>query len=159
MSSLMSSPHVNVRHGMVDRDGAFDKEASMSTREAQTAVQSAIEAATNQLIEAFRRQDAAGCASLYTAQGAMLPPKVDIAWGRPAIQAVWQGIFDAGLTAFRVDSLEVERAGDLAYEMGRYTLHAGDHAVADEGKYLLIWKREAGQWRIHRDIVNTSRPA
>ena len=131
----------------------------MSTREPQTEVQSAIEAATNQLIEAFGRQDAAGCASLYTTQGAMLPPNADIAWGRPAIQEVWQGIFDAGLTAFRVDSLEVESAGDLAYEMGRYTLYAGDNAVADEGKYLLIWKREAGQWRIHRDIVNSSRPA
>ena len=55
----------------------------------------------------------------------------------------------------------MESAGDLAYEMGRYTLYAGDNAVADEGKHLhlLIWKREAGQWRIHRDIVNSSRPA
>src|SRR6266568_1279319 len=79
--------------------------------------------------------------------------------GRQAIQEVWQGIFDAGLTAFRVESLEVESAGDLAYEMGRYTLYAGDNDAADEGKYIIIWKREAGQWRIHRDIVNSSRPA
>src|SRR5207245_10071212 len=76
-----------------------------------------------------------------------------------AIQEVWQGIFDAGLTAFRVESLEVESAGDLAYEMGRYTLYAGDNDAADAGKYIRIWKREAGQWRIHRDIVNSSRPA
>ena len=133
----------------------------MSTTEQQTEVRGAIEAATRQLIDAFGQRDAAGCASLYTADGAMLPPNADIAWGRQAIQAVWQGIFDAGLTAFRVDSLEVESAGDLAYEMGRYTLYAGDNAVADEGKHLhlLIWKREAGQWRIHRDIVNSSRPA
>ena len=57
-----------------------------------------------------------------------------------------------------VESLEVESAGDLAYEMGRYTLYAGDNDV-DKGKYVLIWKHEAGQWRIHRDIVNSSRPA
>src|SRR5260370_37429822 len=88
----------------------------------------------------------------------MLPPNADIAWGRPAIQEVWQGIFDAGLTAFPVDSLEVESAGDLAYEMGRYTLYAGDNAVADEGKDLLIWKRGAGQWRVHRVLANGSRP-
>jgi len=61
----------------------------MSTREPQTEVQSAIEEATNQQIEAFGRQDAAGCASVYTTQGAMLPPNADIAWGRPAIQEVW----------------------------------------------------------------------
>lgn len=136
-----------------------DKEASVSSMEQQTEVRAAIEAATRQLIDAFGQRDAAGCASLYTEQGAMLPPNADIARGRQAIQDVWQGIFDAGLTAFRVESLEVESAGDLAYEMGRYTLYAGDNDVADEGKYILIWKREAGQWRIHRDIVNSSRPA
>src|SRR2546430_3920861 len=138
---------------------ALHKEASMSTTEQQTEVRVAIEAATRQLIDAFGQRDAAGCASLYTEQGAMLPPSADIARGRQAIQEVWQGIFDAGLTAFRVESLEVESAGDLAYEMGRYRLYAGNNDVADEGKYILIWKREAGQWRIHRDIVNSSRPA
>jgi ketosteroid isomerase-like protein len=72
---------------------------------------------------------------------------------------VWQGAFDAGLTDFRVETLEVESAGDTAYEMGRYTLYAGDQQVADEGKYILIWKREAGQWKIHRDITNSSQHA
>ena len=52
-----------------------DKEASVSSMEQQTDVRAAIEAATRQLIDAFGRRDAAGCASLYTEQGAMLPPK------------------------------------------------------------------------------------
>jgi ketosteroid isomerase-like protein len=130
----------------------------MSSTEPQADLQAAIGAATAQFIAAFGRQDAAGCARLYTEQGATLPPNAGIARGRAAIQAVWQELFDAGLTAFAVDSLELEGAGEWAYEMGRYRLYAGDE-LADEGKYLLIWKREAGQWRIHRDIVNTSRPA
>jgi uncharacterized protein (TIGR02246 family) len=130
----------------------------MSSADQQSDVRAAIAASTTQFIDAFRRQDAAGCASLYTTDGATLPPNADIARGHAAIQAVWQEAFDAGLTGFEVASLEVETAGDLAYEMGRYTMYAGDN-LADEGKYILIWKREAGQWRIHRDIVNTSRPA
>lgn len=130
----------------------------MSSMDQQSNVRAAIAAVTSQFIDAFRRQDAAACASLYTADGATLPPNADIARGRAAIQAVWQEVFDAGLTGFQVDSLEVESAGDLAYEMGRYSMCADDD-LADEGKYLLIWRREAGQWRIHRDIVNTSRPA
>lgn len=130
----------------------------MSSSDAQTEALAAIAATTHQFIDAFRRQDAAACASLYTADGATLPPNAEISRGRAAIQAVWQGAFDAGLTGFAVESLEVERAGDLAYEMGRYRMYAGDD-LADEGKYLLIWKQEAGQWRIHRDIVNTSQPA
>lgn len=130
----------------------------MSSVDQQSDVQAAIAAATSQFIDAFKRQDAAACARLYTADGATLPPNAEIARGHAAIQAVWQEAFDAGLTGFQVDSLEVEGAGDLAYEMGRYRMYAGDD-LADEGKYILIWKREAGQWRIHRDIVNTSRPA
>jgi len=89
----------------------------MSTTEQQTEVRAAIETATRQLTDALgsgmRR-----CASLYTAQGAMLPPNADIAWGRQADPSRSARIFDAGLTAFRVESLEVESAGDLAYEMG-----------------------------------------
>ena len=130
----------------------------MSTTEPQTDVRAAIAAATAQFIEAFGRQDAAACAHLYTERGATLPPGADILRGREAIQAAWQEVFDAGLTGFLVDSLEVESAGDLAYEMGRYAMFAGDD-LADEGKYLLVWKREGGEWRIHRDIVNSSRPA
>ncbi|GAC1428798.1 MAG: hypothetical protein NVSMB65_02130 [Chloroflexota bacterium] len=134
------------------------KEAVMSSADQQSDVRAAIAAVTTQFIEAFERQDAAGCATLYTANGATLPPNADIARGHTAIQAVWQEAFDAGLTGFEVESLEVESAGDLAYEMGRYTMYAGTD-LADEGKYILIWKREESHWRIHRDIVNTSRPA
>lgn len=130
----------------------------MSSADTSTNAQVAIAAATSQFLDAFRRQDAAGCARLYTTDGATLPPNADIARGHAAIQAVWQEAFDAGLRGFEVDSLEVESAGDLAYEMGHYRMYAGDD-LADEGKYILVWKREAGHWRIHRDIVNTSRPA
>ena len=87
----------------------------MSSGEQQTEVRAAIEAATRQLTEAFGRRDAAGCASLYTEQGAMLPPNADIARGRQAIQEVWQGIFDAGLTAFRARSHSVPLAMCLLY--------------------------------------------
>src|SRR5690349_13985617 len=109
-----------VNHSDAARVTLMNMERSTDTTE----LRAAIEAATRQRSEAFARRDAAGCASLYTEQGAMLPPNADIAWGRQAIQAVWQGIFDAGLTASRDESLEVESAGDLAYEMGRYTMYA-----------------------------------
>jgi uncharacterized protein (TIGR02246 family) len=131
----------------------------MSTTEQQTAVRAAIEVAINQFVDAFRRRDAAGCARVYTEEAALLPPNAEIVRGRQAIQQAWQGVLDAGLTDCRVETLDVESAGDLAYEVGRLTLYAGEHHIADEGKYIAIWKREAGQWKLHRDIWNSSRPA
>jgi uncharacterized protein (TIGR02246 family) len=131
----------------------------MSIAEQRIVVRAAIEAANTQAMDAFRRRDAAGLASVYAEQGALLPPNAESVRGRQAIQRTWQGAFDAGLTACRIETLDVESAGELAIEEGRYTLYAGDHQVADEGKYIQIWKREAGQWKSHRDIWNSNRPA
>ena len=55
--------------------------------------------------------------------------------------------------------LDLESAGDLADEVGRVTLYAGENHIADAGKYIASWKREAGHWKLHRDICNSSRPA
>ena len=36
-------------------------------------------------------------------------------------------------------------------------LFAGD-AVADEGKYVVVWKRIGEHWRIYKDIFNSDLP-
>ena len=130
----------------------------MSTVEQKTEERMAIEAANQRAMEAFGRQDAAGLARVYAEQAVALPPNAESIRGRDAIQQMWQGAFATGLTACRIETLAVESAGDLAVEEGRYTLYAGDNKVADEGKYIQIWKREGGQWFSHRDIWNSSRP-
>jgi hypothetical protein len=43
-------------------------------------------------------------------------------------------------------------------EVGRYKLMTTDGAVADAGKYILIWHRVDGKWLLHRDIINTNNP-
>ena len=48
--------------------------------------------------------------------------------------------------------------GDTAIEVGLYTIIGGDGGVADKGKYIIIWKNEADQWKLHRDIWTTSLP-
>jgi uncharacterized protein (TIGR02246 family) len=131
----------------------------MSIAEQQTTVRAAIEAANQRAMEAFGRQDAAGLANVYAEQGALLPPNAERVHGRQAIQQVWQGAFKAGLVGCRIETLDVESLGDVAIEEGRYTLYASDNQVADEGKYIQIWKREAGQWKSYRDIWNSNRPA
>ncbi len=131
----------------------------MSTTETRITVRDAIETSNQQFMETFRRGDAAGMAALYTEDGQALPPNGAIATGRQAIQQIWQGAFDAGLKDARLESVEVDDHGDTAIEIGRYTLFAGENQTADEGKYIVIWKRQGGTWRLHRDIWNSSRPA
>jgi hypothetical protein len=74
------------------------------------------------------------------------------------VRAIFGGMIDAGLTG-KLDSMETQVGGDYAYNVGAYTLFAGD-AVVDTGKYMETWHRgEDGQWRYTNDIWNSDMPA
>lgn len=123
-----------------------------------TKIDKAIEAANETFMATFGRGDAAGMAALYTEAGQLLPPHGDIVTGRHALQASFQGLMEMGMRAIKLDTVEVEGYGDTASEVGRYALEGEGGHVLDQGKYIVIWKQEAGQWKLHRDIFNTSMP-
>ena len=79
--------------------------------------------------------------------------------GKQAIQATFQAFMDTGVKAIKLETIEVEGYGDTASEVGRYILEGEGGQVLDQGKFIVIWKQEAGQWKVHRDIINTSMPS
>ncbi len=131
----------------------------MSADTTSTSIRQVIEDRNRHFMDAFRRGDAEGLAALYTTDGQALPPNGETSRGAQAIQAIWQGAMDAGLKEARLETIEAEQHDDTAYEVGRYTLLVEGGQTADTGKYIIIWKQEGGQWKLHRDIWNSSRPA
>ena len=111
---------------------------------------------------AFGRADAAGIAALYMEDATLMPPKGDIIKGKQGVEAFWKGGFEAGLKDVTLTTVDVGGSGDTAYEVGKYALKiqpAGQDAMSDAGKYLVIWKRQAdGTWKVHVDMWNTSMP-
>ena len=57
-----------------------------------------------------------------------------------------------GIKEAVLETIEAEDLGDTAIEGGRYRLLVANGSVADAGKYIVIWKREGGTWKLHRDI-------
>ncbi len=124
-----------------------------------TEIHDTILAMEQEFMTAFRQGDSAGISGFYTDNAQLLPPNSDILEGRQAIQAAFQSFMDMGVKVMNLETLEVEGSGDLAYEVGKYTLEVEGGQVVDQGKYIVVWKHEAGQWKLHRDIFNTSMPA
>jgi uncharacterized protein (TIGR02246 family) len=124
---------------------------------AATDIHSVLTAANDTFMATYAQGDAAGMAALYTDDGQLLPPNADFVAGRPAIQQFWQSLMDEGITRVKLEIVEANAAGDTAYEVSRYTTYAGDQ-VADEGKYIVIWKQVDGAWKLYRDIFNSSMP-
>jgi ketosteroid isomerase-like protein len=106
---------------------------------------------------AFRRGDSAGMAAAYTEDGEILPPNLPSMQGKGAIQAFWQGALDMGVATAALETMELQEMGDMAWEVGRGVLKAKDGQVLDDAKYIVIWQRENGRWKWHRDIWNSSR--
>jgi ketosteroid isomerase-like protein len=111
--------------------------------------------AQQRFLELFARGDFAGIASCYTEDAQMLVANMEVISGRAAIQSVFK------FTAVRGHRLEfrsheLELAGGSAVEIGSYTRRAADGSTFDRGKYMVVWKRAGGEWKLHRDMFSTS---
>jgi uncharacterized protein (TIGR02246 family) len=116
--------------------------------------QTAIAAINRQFEEAARKGDLDRLASLYTADAMAFPPDGPIGKGREDIKQMWGSVAtQMGLKDVRLETLDLEQAGDTAYEVGEATLtHSGGTAIV---KFIVVWKIVDGQWRLHRDIWNS----
>ena len=56
----------------------------------------------------------------------------------------------------RLTSVTLDVLGDRAQEVGRAELTLAAHDAPLELKYVVLWKREEGTWKMDVDIWNTS---
>ena len=109
--------------------------------------------------DAFPAKDSAKVGSLYAADAMIFPPNSEMVKGRENIQNFWKGLMDAGMSA-KLEVLETENQGNLGFETGRYTILGADGKTADQGKYIVVWKKDdSGGWKLYRDIWNSSMAA
>jgi ketosteroid isomerase-like protein len=122
-------------------------------------VRAAIEAANLKFGAAWGKKDAAALTALYTANATVLAPNAARVTGSQAIVEFWKAGLNGAPPVGKLTTVEVEAHGDTAHEVGTYELSTADGKIIDKGKYVVIWKREGGQWKMHRDIWNSDMPA
>ena len=71
--------------------------------------------------------------------------------GRSAIERFWRTGVETGIEQVELVVLELQRRGEVAFEVGRYALFlapdSGGHVV-DRGRYLVVHQVETdGHWR------------
>ena len=115
---------------------------------------SEISTVNRQFEAAARDGDLDGLASLYTVDAMALPPDGPIVKGRENIKQMWGSVAQQlGLKEVRLNTLNFEQEGNTGHEVGEATLTlSGGTAVV---KFVVVWKKVDGQWRLHRDIWNS----
>lgn len=130
----------------------------------RAADEQAIRAAGAEWKQAANAEDMERLLSLHTQDGSVFPPNAPIATGREAMRAVWSQMF--ANPGFATDqpttSVEVSRAGDLAYSVGTYDLTLHDpkgKPMTEHGKWVATFKKQPdGSWKIAMLIWNSDQP-
>ncbi len=115
-----------------------------------TALRAEIEARDVLFSEYFANKDSVGLAEFYTEDGSL----GSIA-GRDNLISAWNGMIqrasDSGTPKVKFITNGISTDGELVAELGAYEYMDDSGEVKTRGKYLVIWKKEDGEWKIYRD--------
>lgn len=122
-------------------------------------------AAIAQMNQRYARGGDAAAAAVATAGWTKdaweMAPHRPITKGRAALEAETRAYFKLMRDdAFRYEAttLESEQMGDWAFNIDQFKEIKADGTVVDEGMVMGLWKLEDGEWKLHRDIWNSSLP-
>ena len=107
---------------------------------------------------AFNKGDAAGVAALYSEDAYILPNGAEMAKGRRAIETYFKNsvrqLGDAKLKTVDLQSL----GPGSAREVGTFNFKTkGDSPQDVVGKYVAVWRKMGGQWKLITDIWNMNK--
>jgi uncharacterized protein (TIGR02246 family) len=113
-------------------------------------VPSTIKSLSQDFCTAYNTANYDQAALLFAADGLIMPPNHDPAQGPAAIEKVLRQYCECGYEGLRFETLHVEHSGDIAIEIGRYTVairQENSTTIGDRGKYVRAWRR-FGAWLI-----------
>jgi ketosteroid isomerase-like protein len=131
--------------------------ASLSTAASMDRNHAAISERAQALSAAVEAGDPAGAARCFTREAKLgtSGPRGVIS-GRAAIESFLQSAIRDGVKGLELIPTELEGSGELRVETGTYRVLGDSRAEIMRGEYMIAWKKEEGEWRIHRDFTTAS---
>ena len=123
-------------------------------------VQSLLRNLAQDFVTSFNTGNYDQAGALFTVDGSLMAPNHEPAYGPKAVERLLREFGESGYEDLRLETLRVESSGDMAMEIGRYSMavrQANGTVVADRGKYVKVWRR-LGVWLIAADCWNTNLP-
>jgi ketosteroid isomerase-like protein len=98
---------------------------------------------------------------LFSSDAVFMAPHHEPSVGPKAIERKLREFGETGYQDLRLETTRVDYSGDMAMEVGRYSVSIfaeKSGATTDRGKYLKVWRR-LGAWRIVADCWSSNLPA
>ena len=123
------------------------------------AMKKTIEEKNNEFAKAFVTGDSASLVNAYTEDGKIFPPNSDAIIGRTAIAGLISQYLKFGIKKFHDETTALYGNEDNLIEEGNYFMGDDKGNTIDKGKYIDVWRKVNGDWKIYSNMFNTSMPA
>ena len=106
---------------------------------------------------ALRGDSAAFVNNIYHPDANIMPPNAE-AVDVKTIAGMFSSLSKSGVKTFTLNTKELYEGDEVLTEVGTYEMGDGNKAI-DEGKYMVIWKKDGDKWKLFRDIWNSDNAA
>ena len=116
-------------------------------------VQTQLRNLTQDFATSFNTGNYDQAASLFAVDGVLMAPLYEGAYGQKPVERLLRQMGESGYSDLRMETTRVDHSGDMAMELGRFTvsMHKADGTIVTErGKYVKVWRR-LGAWLIIAD--------
>lgn len=96
--------------------------------------------------------------SMFAPDAKSFPPGAVAVTGLRAMHDFTVEYLKAGLTEFREETTDFYGNADFVVDAGTYVVTDGPEQVTERGKYLNVWKKVNGTWKIQSNIWNSDAP-
>jgi len=122
------------------------------------AVKDSIKASNDLFVASIVKGDSASFSNIYTSDGKIMAPNSPAITGTDGIKGFAGEIFRTGIKNIKLETSDVWGTEEMVIEEGTYTMGDDKGKTLDKGKYISVWKKENGKWKLFRDISNSDMP-
>ncbi|HZU88644.1 MAG TPA: SgcJ/EcaC family oxidoreductase [Stellaceae bacterium] len=118
----------------------------------------AIAALSDRMAESFNSGDLAALAALYADDAVLLPPGPRTFTGRSDVRSFWEQAEQIKEVEFETRAVK-SLGADAACETGNLRIalsSPGPQAREIAAKYVLVWRKSGGEWKIEAAIWNAA---
>jgi uncharacterized protein (TIGR02246 family) len=123
-------------------------------------VESQIRGLSQDYVTSFNTGNYDQVAGLFAGDGVFMAPRHDAANGQKAVERLLREFGETGYSDLRVETTRVDSSGDMAMEVGRYSVTIrlpNGTLMSERGKYVKVWRR-LGAWLILADCWSRNPP-
>ncbi|HEY8734452.1 MAG TPA: DUF4440 domain-containing protein [Puia sp.] len=109
-------------------------------------------------MKSFNTGDSLGVAACYTSDAKTMAAHMPSVKGRNNIVHFISSSMKGGLKRINISTDQISGDSSIVAEVGTYALSDSTGKSIDKGKYIVLWKQEAGNWKMYRSIWTTDLP-